>query len=366
VISCKIFSGRISNFPDDSKKPEMSQLNFPPSFLSLAAAIMILVGCGDGRKIAHHNHKSYLVHDATGQRASGVFLPSDGPTEKDYPELHNLIQVTDKVYSGAEPKTEAAFGQLAELGVKTIVSVDGAIPNVNVAKKYGIRYVHIPIGYDGLGGEASRSFAQAADELNETTYVHCHHGKHRGPAGAAAICIARGDFDGRRGLKILEKAGTSTGYAGLWRDVEAYQRPALDDELPELLSVAKVGSLAATMVQIDRALDNLKLCEIANWRTPSDHPDLAPQHEALLLKEGFRETLRRLTLTDLTLTDQSLSNLPDSNDYDDQFLVWMRESEQSASQLESVLKIGDAAKISKTLATVKFQCQRCHAEYRNR
>ncbi len=32
--------------------------------------------------------------------------------------------------------------------MKTIISVDGATPNVAMAEKYGMRYVHLPHGYD--------------------------------------------------------------------------------------------------------------------------------------------------------------------------------------------------------------------------
>jgi hypothetical protein len=33
---------------------------------------------------------------------------------------------------------------------QTIISVDGARPNVDAAKKEGLSYVHIPIGYNGV------------------------------------------------------------------------------------------------------------------------------------------------------------------------------------------------------------------------
>jgi protein tyrosine phosphatase (PTP) superfamily phosphohydrolase (DUF442 family) len=323
----------------------------------LSLSLVTILGCGGREKPAVQDNQ--LEQEASvagkansaamGQRAE-VFLPDDGPTDKDYPELHNLMQVTGSVYSGAEPKTEAAFQQLADLGVKVIVSVDGAKPKVDLAKKYGMRYVHIPIGYDGIDAEAGRSFARAADELNETTYVHCHHGEHRGPAGAAAICVARGDADGERALRILERAGTSKGYAGLWRDVQGYRRPVEKEELPELVAVAEVGSLAAAMAQIDRASDNLKLCQADDWQTPADHPDISPSQEALLLKEGFHETIRQLA---------------ESNDNDEQFLTWMKESEQSATQLEAALKAGDMTAVQSTFGAIQSQCKRCHAEHRN-
>jgi len=292
---------------------------------------------------------SEVSEPGSGTALAIPFLP-DGPTEADFPHLHNLLQVTDQIYSGAEPKDEQAFEELAKLGVKVIVSVDGATPQVELAAKHGIRYVHIPIGYDGIDSEAAKAFARAADELDEKTYVHCHHGKHRGPAGAAAICVARGDVDGELALKILEKAGTNKGYAGLWRDVASYQRPTADVELPPLVSVAKVTSLAAAMAKIDRASDNLKLCQAAKWQTPADHPDIAPSQEALLLKEGFRETIRQLA---------------ESNDYDELFLAWMKESEEAATQLESALKQPDAQAVETQFAQVQEQCKRCHDEYRN-
>jgi hypothetical protein len=254
------------------------------------------------------------------------------------------------MYSGAEPKTEAAFKELAKLGVKVIVSVDGARPKVDLARKHGMRYVHIPIGYDGFEAEAAKLFARAADELDQKMYVHCHHGKHRGPAGAAAICVAKGDVGNSIALKILEKAGTSKGYAGLWRDVEGYQRPAAHEDLPELVSVAEVGSLAAAMAQIDRASDNLKLCQAADWQTPTDHPDISPAQEALLLKEGFRETNRQLDET---------------KDYGERFGEWMKEAERTAAQLEVALKEDDKASVITNFAKVQHQCQQCHNQYRN-
>ena len=299
-----------------------------------------------------HDQAAAVARPAAQGSAAGPvgLLPENGPSENDYPDLHNLMQVTGRIYSGAEPKTEEAFRQLAHLGVKVVLSVDSARPNLDLAKKYGLRYVHIPIGYDGLDEQAVRAFTKAADELDEPIYVHCHHGKHRGPAGAAAICVASGKADGLLALKILEQAGTSKGYAGLWRDVQNFQRPAPGEALPELLPVAEVGSLSAAMAQIDRATDNLKLSETAGWQAPANHPDISPAQEALLLKEGFRETVRQLE---------------QDNDFGEEFLAWMEQSEHAASQLQAALEAGDAVNAQSSFAVLREQCQRCHASYRD-
>lgn len=277
-------------------------------------------------------------------------LLPEGPTEADYPHLHNLMQVTGRLYSGGEPKDEEAFAELAALGVRTVVSVDGARPDVDAAQRHGLRYVHIPIGYDGVSEEAGMMLTRLVRDADGPFYLHCHHGVHRGPAAAAIACVADGAADGNGALAILQKAGTSRDYAGLWRDVEGFSPPAAGAALPELVSVAEVGSLAAAMAQIDRAADNLKLCQEADWQTPPDHPDVAPAREALLVKEGFRETARQLA---------------EVNDYDEPFLNWMREAEQAATALETALGSDGNSTARATFATLQNQCKRCHGVYRN-
>jgi protein tyrosine phosphatase (PTP) superfamily phosphohydrolase (DUF442 family) len=289
------------------------------------------------------------AESASPATAAAGLLP-DAPNQEDYPHLHNLLQVSDRIYSGSEPKDDAAFAELARLGVQTVVSVDGARPKIDAAERHGLRYVHIPIGYDGISDEAGKSLARLVKDAESPFYVHCHHGVHRGPAAAAVACIADGSASGKEALAVLEKAKTSRGYAGLWRDVEEYVPPPADENLPELVSVAEVGSLAAAMALIDRASDNLKLCQSADWRSPPDHPDVAPTQEALLLKEGFRETVRQLD---------------ESNDYDEQFATWMREAEKSAEALETALHAADKAVAAGAFTVIQNQCKRCHTEYRD-
>ena len=280
----------------------------------------------------------------------GDKLLLDKPAAEQFPHLHNLLQLTERIYSGGEPEDDQAFQELAKLGVRTIVSVDGARPDIALADKYGLRYVHIPIGYDGVPVEAGLQFASLVKNAAGPFYIHCHHGKHRGPAGAAVACIADGAADGKTALTVLEKAGTSKDYAGLWRDVESYTRASEGADLPELVPVAEVGSLVAAMAQIDRASDNLKLCAAADWKTPAEHPDVAPAQQALLLKEGFRETVRQLA---------------ESNDYDEQFLAWMKEAEEVTTKLEAALQASDKEVVADAFSNIQDQCKQCHNKYRN-
>src|SRR4051812_11985448 len=64
--------------------------------------------------------------------------------------LPNTVRIHERVISGGLPEGDAAFEELKELGIKTLISVDGVKPDVAQAKKFGMRYVHLPHGYDGV------------------------------------------------------------------------------------------------------------------------------------------------------------------------------------------------------------------------
>lgn len=285
----------------------------------------------------------------TGATAKSKLLPAGhGPTEKDYPNLHNLMQLTGQFYSGGQPDGEAAFAELKRLGIKTVVNVDGAAPNVELAKKYGLNYVHIPIGYDGLPDDAGKTLARLAREADGPVYIHCHHGKHRGPAAAAVACVAAGATDSKGAVSILERAGTSKNYAGLWRDVERYQPPGKNVKLPPLVEVAKVRDLVAAMAKIDRGWDRLKLCRDAKWSVPKDHPDVVPANEALLMAETFGQAAAQL-----------------SGDYDEKFKAALESSQAASLRLEEALRANMPEVAEAHFAELEKSCKSCHEKHRD-
>ncbi|MCA9417568.1 MAG: cytochrome c, partial [Candidatus Omnitrophica bacterium] len=280
------------------------------------------------------------------RKGSGVNLPS-GATVIDLPGLHNVMRFSDRIYSGGEPYDEG-LKTLSRLGIKTVVSVDGAKPRVDQANALGMRYVHIPIGYDGIPEEAGKSFARLVREASAPIYLHCHHGKHRGPAAAAIAYIASTSCEGSEALVFLERVGTSPDYTGLWRDVENYTPPGPDEDLPELVSVAEVGSMVEAMAHIDRHYDNLKLLKEANWSTLEDHPDLVPSQEALLIREAFHESNRQMT-----------------SDKREELRTWMKEAEGKAIELETSLKEDRKEDANEHFDSLVQSCKRCHGKYRD-
>lgn len=264
------------------------------------------------------------------------------------PTIPHLQTVADGVFSGAQPRGEQDFAALANMGVKTIVSVDGVRPDIEAAKKHGLRYIHIPFGYDSVDDRAVSSLTRVAREPLGTLYVHCHHGKHRGPAAAAIICLAAGDFHRAEAEDYLERAGTSSSYAGLWRSIRTYQIPPADAALPELVAVAKVDGLTEWMARLGRAADELKIAQAAGWQVPDDHPDLVPAHQALLLQEGLRESLRQLDAVQNKAYGEA-----------------MRKSESLADSLVAAVEAHDTKAADQAFQALTTACGKCHADHRN-
>ena len=57
----------------------------------------------------------------------------------DHAGLPNAFQLYANVISGRVPDGNDGFMQLKRIGVKTIVCVDGARPDIETAKKFGLR-----------------------------------------------------------------------------------------------------------------------------------------------------------------------------------------------------------------------------------
>src|SRR5581483_355243 len=201
--------------------------------------------------------------------------PEPAPIRK--PGLDNAYRLTDRVPSGAPPEGEATFRELAQLGVRTVISVDGARPDVEAAKKAGLRYVHLPIGYDGVPKERALELAKAIEELDGPVYVHCHHGQHRGPAAAVVACVVAGTMDNARAVETMKTMGTGPQYVGLWasaREAAKADPATLRALRVEYRETAPVPPLAEAMVAADGAFELLELSGKAGGRAPAGHPDL--------------------------------------------------------------------------------------------
>jgi len=277
----------------------------------------------------------------------------------DPPGVHNLFALGTNVYSGSTPEGEEGFAALEKLGVKTIVSVDGGRPDVELAKKHGMRYVHLPHGYDGISTNLQLQLAKVGEALPGPIYVHCHHGKHRGPAAAAVICMAKDGWTSNQADAWLRAAGTSTNYAGLYGVVKDFKKPsaamlnAASSDFPE---TAKVSGLVDAMVGIDERWENLKAVRAAGYLPPKNHPDIKPANEAVILWEHYREAQR----------------LPDTAQHGKDMVSRFKTAEDEAKEAERLLRIYATgakpdirAQLDKSFDVMGKTCASCHKAFRD-
>ncbi len=289
------------------------------------------------------------LHGADG----GVPVVTNGiATPIPIPGLQNTFRVTDRIYSGSQPDSDAAFEALAALGVRTIVSVDGSKPDVERAHRFGIRYIHLPFGYDGVPPNRVAQLARVPRLTEGPIYVHCHHGMHRGPTAVAVMCEADDGWTPAQAVAWLHEAGTAADYPGLYRSAREFKKPNQEqlDAATEFPEVAQTSTLVDTMVAIDEHFSWLKRSQKAGWKMPAGHPDLTPAHEATMLWELIREIPRNLDL----------------GDRPEDFRRKLGAAERAADQLRRVLAgSADGPAMDTAFSESDQSCAACHRSYRN-
>jgi len=287
--------------------------------------------------------------DAKTTPARQVVYDAEGQPEG----LEQFHKWSDKLYQGAQPEGDVAFANLAAMGVTTIISVDGSATDIESAHKYGIKYAHCPIGYDGVPRDQALLMIRAAEESKGAVYVHCHHGKHRGPAGMMAIRIAMEGLSNEDAVEALKESGTSPQYEGLYRDIAAFKAPTKEEmatvEVVEIPERVMPKGMRATMVSVSARWEFLQSSRKQDWGVPKESPDVSPPHEARMLWELYRETARTGDLTK----------------YGDDFKEYLAQGEQAAIELEKALRANDHEAAEKQYKVAKDVCASCHAQYRN-
>jgi protein tyrosine phosphatase (PTP) superfamily phosphohydrolase (DUF442 family) len=297
--------------------------------LSLALApLLLLAACESGSAVdappagapAEGSAAPPMTLTASGYEAAEIVkLPEIEADNWD--DLHNVVHLSDNIISGGEPLTQAALQRVAGMGVKTILSVDGKIPDVATAEGLGMRYVHVPIQYSGLSDQEVADIAKTFQELEPPFYVHCFHGKHRGPAGAA---VGRLVLDGASREQTLAEmrqwCGTSKKYEGLYRDIAVKPMPTADESARhdfDFPSTHPFDGTRKAMVSMARHWDNTVLLGDRDWQPDPAQPDLDAMNEAAKLHDLF------VALT----SDSAFGEEPD--DYQE----WMRSSRAETEKL---------------------------------
>ena len=273
----------------------------------------------------------------------------------DAPGLLNVVAYGPSVWSGSAPVGDAGFATLKAWGVQTVISVDGATPDLTRANANGIRYVHLPIGYDGFDDTRKLQLVRAVRDLPKPIYIHCHHGKHRSAGAAATIAVSLGWLTTDAALARMKISGTAPNYAGLYActaSASLLSATTIDQASTEFPSVTRPNGLVEAMLAIDDTNDRLAAIERAGWKVPADHTDLVPVAEAAALADHLR----------LLAASPEIAARPTS------FRDLLAKSQSIAQRLEdqlSTVPSGDPARLSADMQALQATCKECHARARN-
>ncbi|MEL6105462.1 MAG: hypothetical protein AAFU85_05485 [Planctomycetota bacterium] len=275
--------------------------------------------------------------------------------------LPNLVQVHPRVLSGGLPADAKAFVELVDRKVRVIVSVDGAKPDVDIARAHGLRYIHLPIGYGGIHPARVMELAKVVHDYDDVIYIHCHHGKHRAAAAAAVACIASGRVEPDQAVEVLDVAGTDKVYQGLFRVVRQTQRVP-DSELEALVvdyrEIADVPPMAEAMATIEQTFVRVE-------RLATDRQSLATEVSLMEARQDVR--LLRQQLSELLRTQDMSEHAPG-------FRKRLHSSVSSVEKLEAMMvdeEAGDDSTLPRTRLLKQVQrisqsCVDCHTRHRDR
>lgn len=318
--------------------------------------LYLLAAAGMATSCAKDEAQGVVLSAARSSPASTRPPLVDDEQPSEYPGLHNVVAYHKGCYSGSAPEGDAGFDTLASLGVKTLISVDGAEPALVPAKARGIRYIHLPIGYNGFDDERRMQLVRATRDAMRIgpVYLHCHHGKHRSAGAAGTIGVSLGWANPSEMVERMKVSGTSPNYRGLYactRRATVIPASAIDAVRPGFPEVSHPAGFVKGMIELDEINERLKLIEKASWQVPDSHPDLVPAAEA-----GQMADLLRL----LAEGDRA-RNRPAG------FAAALHVNELSAAALEEMLAAGeeDKTKLSAQFARIADGCRNCHVKYRD-
>jgi protein tyrosine phosphatase (PTP) superfamily phosphohydrolase (DUF442 family) len=287
------------------------------------------------------------------QRAVALDTPADGAkaagAEIKLPGLHNVFRLSDRLYTGAVPEGEEGFRSLQKLGIRTVLTVDGEAPDVKLAKQFGLRYVHLPFGYDGCPVPQANRIVKAVRDLPGPVYLHCHHGKHRAPSAGALVRRALDGLTPEEATREMERAGTGKNYVGLYGGVRDYQPPTaaeLDRMLSDFPAISPTPPLVQRMVELGSWYQKLQAVQAQGWEKGEVKQ---AAHLALQLREQYRESTR----------------MAEVKARPEPFRVLMRQAETDAESVESALRKNDFPEADRAFSRVAAGCGSCHKAFRD-
>ena len=174
--------------------------------------------------------------------------------------------------------------------------------------------------------------------------------------------VALGDLTNEEAVAWMKAAGTSPNYAGLYRCVREFRKPTkeqLDQAPNEFPAQVEPASFIEAMVELSNTWDQLKELAAADFKTPTDNPDLTAAHEALQLNEHYREMMRT---DEFQMRDDLQAAMTRAEKQSAELHKLLKQLEKESGSAKSELR----KKVEAQFGLVGNDCKSCHAAFRDK
>ena len=218
-------------------------------------------------------------------------------------------------------------------------------------------------GVGGITEDEVMQIAKSFRELEAPFYVHCFHGRHRGPAAAA---IGRVALDGlERGVAIAEMrqwCSTAAKYEGLYSTVATATIPSAEQTAAydfDFAPARHAVGMREGMIVMTRVWDEVKLVEANGWQPDEEHPDIDPLRSATI----FAQLLRAC--------DEAERPRGAGEDFEEMMAAGLDGADRLVELLtdcrvEGVAPDERLERLEAAFDVVSESCLDCHVDYRNR
>jgi tyrosine-protein phosphatase SIW14 len=134
--------------------------------------------------------------------------------QADLQGVHNFHQLNDHLYRGAQP-SDLGFGQLAKLGVKTIIDLreagDRSASEQKTVEAAGMHYLSFPMaGYSVPSADVmTKLLALFEDAKSGPVFVHCRRGADRTGTVLAVYRMVHDHWENAKALAEAKALGMS-------------------------------------------------------------------------------------------------------------------------------------------------------------
>jgi protein tyrosine phosphatase (PTP) superfamily phosphohydrolase (DUF442 family) len=270
--------------------------------------------------------------------------------------LPSAFRFSDKLITGASPDSDDCYEALQELGVKTIISVDGEFPDETRAEKYGMKYIHLPIPYKEVPKERALELAKAVRDMPGPIFMHCACGRLRSPAAAGVVSVILGSMSKMDAWNALVQAKSPGNYVRMYQCTQEFEKVdpvVLDNLRPEFKAKADVARITTRMDDMYKPWSRLDEARRLGWQIPETRKDLKVEEDILKIIDISIEISK---WPEMRKTDAMVKMRADNESELAKFLQLWRKSS------------GDdrAKELTKGFFQMTKSCDLCHDEYRNK